>query len=469
MIERRYPLTQQKYFLSLMLDRPDLWARCQPIVLPNLFSADLRPLVSLMQEYHKKHNTVPSRNYLQSLGNLELPQATPPTNENEVDIYLEDFQNFARHSAIQNVVVDAHIMIERGEYGLLENKLRDAIGLGIQRDLGVDFVKDAPNVVTRIKDKEGIVPTGWKSIDAKLYGGMARGGLNIFAAYSGMGKSLFLQNIALNLYQLDKNVVYFTLELSEDLTALRMYAMATGETTKEVIKKPHDIHGRVQEIYNNNAGSLNIAYMNVGTSSNDIRAWLTEYTAKLNKPLDAIIVDYLDLMGANDSRISADDVFNKDKAVSEELRGLGHEFNAVIITASQLNRESVGAMEHTHAHIAGGLSKINTSDNVITLYRSEQMKIAGEFLLQFLKTRSSSATGDKLKMKYDAASMRIRDMEESDIQQSTSTTGEIQRSFIDKGILMQNKSKLSAPSSAGPGPSIGSNEGRIDLASLRKL
>ena len=48
---------------------------------------------------------------------------------------------------------------------------------------------------------KGGTSTGWKSIDDKLYGGFNRGELNIFTGGSGAGKSLFLQNLALELGQ----------------------------------------------------------------------------------------------------------------------------------------------------------------------------------------------------------------------------------------------------------------------------
>ncbi len=58
------------------------------------------------------------------------------------------------------------------------------------------------------------------------------------------------------------------------------------------------------------------------------------------------------------------DLFVKDKFVSEELRNLAMELNVIFVTASQLNRGAVEEIEFDHSHIAGGLSKIQTADNV---------------------------------------------------------------------------------------------------------
>ena len=66
--------------------------------------------------------------------------------------------------------------------------------------------------------------------------------MNIFAGQSGAGKSLFLQNIALNWTNVGMNVIYFTFELSEELSSMRVDSMATGVAApNEIFKKIDDI------------------------------------------------------------------------------------------------------------------------------------------------------------------------------------------------------------------------------------
>ena len=66
-----------------------------------------------------------------------------------------------------------------------------------------------------LKDDNGQMTTGWKALDDKLYGGINRGEITIFAGGSGAGKSLFMQNMSLNWAEAGLNCVYITLELSE--------------------------------------------------------------------------------------------------------------------------------------------------------------------------------------------------------------------------------------------------------------
>lgn len=85
------------------------------------------------------------------------------------------------------------------------------------------------------------------------------------------------------------------------------------------------------------------------------------------------------------------------------------ETETVMVTASQLNRSSVEEIEFDHSHIAGGISKIQTADNVIGIFTSQAMRERGQYQLQLLKTRSSSGVGSKINLLFDRDSLKITD------------------------------------------------------------
>ena len=107
-------------------------------------------------------------------------------------------------------------------------------------------------------------------------------------------------------------------------------------------------------------------------------------------------------------------MFIKDKYVSEELRNLAMELNTVFVTAAQLNRGAVEEIEFDHSHISGGLSKIQTADNVIGIFTSRAMRERGRYQIQLMKTRSSSGVGAKVDLEFDLDSLRIRDLAEDE-------------------------------------------------------
>jgi hypothetical protein len=149
--------------------------------------------------------------------------------------------------------------------------------------------------------------------------------------------------------------------------------------------------------------------MPAGKNANDIRSYLKEYEIKMDRKVDVLLVDYLDLMMPINRKVSPSDLFIKDKFVSEELRNLAMEKQCVFVTASQLNRASVEEVEFDHSHISGGLSKIQTADNVIGIFTSRAMRERGKYQIQLMKTRSSSGVGQKIDLDFDVDTLRITD------------------------------------------------------------
>jgi KaiC/GvpD/RAD55 family RecA-like ATPase len=229
------------------------------------------------------------------------------------------------------------------------------------------------------------------------------------------GKSLFLMNIALNWVQKGLNVVYISLELSQELCSLRFDAMVTEMETRDIMKYMDEAAMKVALAKKkHNWGNLNIKKLpESGTTPNTIRAYVREYEIKTGNKVDAICVDYLDLLHPNSGKINASDLFIKDKYTSEELRALAGDLNVYMMTASQLNRASVQEQSFDASHIAGGISKINTADNVLAIYQSPQMKELGQYQIQFLKTRSSNGVGSRIFLKFNKATLRITDHEDS--------------------------------------------------------
>ena len=209
------------------------------------------------------------------------------------------------------------------------------------------------------------------------------------------------------------NVVYLTFELSEALVSMRVDSMTTDIPSRDIFKSIDDVEMKVKMI-GKKSGAFQVKYMPTGKNANDIRSYLKEYEIKTGKKVDVLLVDYLDLMHPIATKISAENLFVKDKYVSEELRNLAMELQCIFVTASQLNRSSVEEIEFDHSHISGGISKINTADNLIGIFTSRAMRERGRYQIQLMKTRSSSGVGQKIDLEFDVDSLRIRDLDEEE-------------------------------------------------------
>jgi replicative DNA helicase len=157
-----------------------------------------------------------------------------------------------------------------------------------------------------------------------------------------------------------------------------------------------------------------IKYMPAQSTVNDIRAYVKNLEIERGVKIDFMCVDYLDLLMPVSAKVSPNDLFVKDKYVSEELRNLARELNVLFVTASQLNRSAVEEIEFDHSHISGGISKINTADNVFGIFTSRSMREKGRYQIQLMKTRSSSGVGSKIDLEFNIETLRIRDCGEQE-------------------------------------------------------
>jgi hypothetical protein len=217
-----------------------------------------------------------------------------------------------------------------------------------------------------------------------------------------------MMNIALSWLQAGLSGVYISLELSEELCALRTDAMLAGMSTKEIRKDIDQTELKVK-LVSKKAGQYRIKAIPAQSNINDIRSYIKEVQVQTGIRVDFVMCDYLDLLMPVSAKVSPNDLFVKDKYVSEELRNLAKELNVLFVTASQLNRSAVEEVEFDHSHISGGISKINTADNVFGIFTSRAMKERGKYQIQCMKSRSSTGVGMKIDLDYNIETMRITD------------------------------------------------------------
>jgi len=469
---KNYSFDVQKLYIEMLLADAESFARAQNIFNPNSFDRKLQPIAKFVKDYMDEYKVMPEVEIVNAQHDIQLKTAKDldPAHFNWL---LDEFETFSRHKALEQAILSSADLLEKGDYAPVEDMVKEAVSVGLTRDLGTDYFEDPRGRLEALKDNNGQISTGWQNLDKKLFGGFNRGELNIFAGGSGAGKSLFLQNLAVNWAQAGLNVCYISFELSEQLTAMRLDAMMTNIPTKKVFPEIDNVEMKVKML-KKKSGNLQIKYLPSGSNVLDVRTYLKELELKNKKKIDCILIDYLDLMMPKSKRISPADLFIKDKYVSEELRNLVVEKQCVLATASQLNRASVEEIEFDHSHISGGLSKIQTADNVIGIFTSRAMKERGRYQIQFMKTRSSSGVGQKVDLEFDVDSLRIRDLADDpeykqfDKQRSTIYDSLKQTSKVSAS---DGTSKDARPEVPDPrkGDTIGKVKATVEGGKLRQL
>jgi len=402
----------QKLFLEMMMQDPQSFVRVQNIYNVENFDRSLKTTADFIKTHCEKHNTMPTFEQINAVCKSDL-QPAPGLNEDHYNWFLDEFEGFTKQKELERAILKAADLLEKGEYDPVEKLIKDAVQISLTKDMGTDYFADPRARLMKIKDNNGQVSTGWTTLDKLLYGGFNRGELNIFAGGSGSGKSLFMQNIAVNWMLLGLNGVYITLELSEELTSMRIDSMLANISSKDIFKEIDTVDMKIRMV-GKKAGNLQIKYMPAQSNVNDIRAYLKELQIKTGKKLDFVMLDYMDLLMPVSAKVSPSDLFVKDKYVAEEVRNLAKELQMLLVTASQLNRSAVEEIEFDHSHISGGISKINTADNLFGIFTSRAMREHGRYQLQCMKTRSSSGVGQKVELQFDVDTLRIMDAPEED-------------------------------------------------------
>ena len=417
----------QELFLRMMVTNAELFVRITNIFNPENFDRRLRPVAEFMLDHSSKYKLLPDPTQIKATTGVEV-EPVDDLQDEHYEWFLSEFEAFTRRQELERAIMKSADLLEKGDYNPVEKLIKDAVQISLQRDMGIDYFADPRSRLMHLKTSNGQNSTGWPVLDQKLYGGFNKGELQIFAGGSGSGKSLFMQNLSVNWLLQGLSGVYITLELSEELSAMRIDSMLTDTKAKEVFKDLDNVEMKVK-MKQKASGKFRIKYMPAQSTVNDLRAYIKELQIQTGMKIDFMCVDYLDLLMPVSAKVSPSDLFVKDKYVSEELRNLAKEFDLIFVTASQLNRSAVEEIEFDHSHISGGISKINTADNVFGIFTSRSMRERGQYQIQLMKTRSSSGVGQKVDLAFDIETLRITDPGTSSVSNAQPSAQQIMDKF----------------------------------------
>lgn len=170
----------QKVYLEMFLTDAASFVRCQGVFDSSAFDRRLVPAAEFLNSYVNDHNALPTFDMINAATQVDL-RNPGQLQENHYDWLLQEFETFSRHKALEAAILKSADLLEKGEYGPVESMIKDAVQIGLQKDLGTDYFDNPRARLEAIKDSNGQISTGWTSLDKKLFGGFNRGELNIFA------------------------------------------------------------------------------------------------------------------------------------------------------------------------------------------------------------------------------------------------------------------------------------------------
>ena len=404
-------LEKQHLMLSCLVSNRDLFALCSSLIKPSYFEATFRKPVKFLQDYFKDHHSLPNLAIFKTETGF-APVEVGAISHSDVKFLSLEIENFCRNRAVTEAILAGPALLEKDDFGKIISNLKDAISVGLAKDKGTDYFA---NIETRLQNQNEVqakISTGIKDLDFLLGGGISRQELLIFAANSGGGKSMNMLNVAKNFLAQGLNGVYISLEMSEAVVSKRLDSMITRIAQESLAGKMSEASILI-EAAARSYGKFKIKRMAENrTNINTIKSYLQQLEQEDGFIPDFICVDYIDIMGTTFA-VSLDNLFTKDKYVTEEVRSLGLDYDAIILSASQLGRSALEAEKLTQANIQGGMSKINTSDYTVGIKQDDAMREKGEMYYELLKGRNTPHVGKRRLVGWDNVSLTVYSLEEN--------------------------------------------------------
>ena len=284
-------------------------------------------------------------------------------------VYIkEEALNFCRKQKMQETILKIVPLLKSASFEQIQGLLGGALKLGTDTDHGHNFLEDFEKRYEF--NARSPISTGWSRIDNITKGGFGRKELSVVISTTGGGKSMCLVNLGAAALLSGKNVVYYTLELSDSIVGNRFDSCITGvpiddlhHSKPEVLKQIKGIKGRL----------IIKEYPSKRATPKTIENHIERLVQDDFKP-DLVIIDYADLL-----RPSGDSSDFRPKAMEEmyeELRGIAQLTDTVMITASQTNRTGVNADVITMESIADAYAKCFPADFIFTISKKGKALVA---------------------------------------------------------------------------------------------
>ena len=409
---------------------------------------DFSLILRLAMKYFQKYDKSPDNNVIQLLAkkyqelhpaecidiakiNTVLSELQNANYNIGDDILNKNFKDFIRSQAMyetlsQNVEI---LTSENGDYQKVVDKCLENFDK-VQKitfddtDLGMQYFNEAAMKEhwDFLKNPEAKIKTMWRKVDDITNGGFLKDGrmLALIMAQAGLGKSVFLSNLAVNFMKQNLSVVVISLEMSENVYAARFDAHISKKNINRLAENEEVATERIREFYKQHpkANLFIKEYPPRSVRTRDIANYL-ENLKNAGHHFDVIIIDYLGLVLPNRSQ---DSMYKDGQMVSEELRGLSYLFKVPVISAVQCNSEGMNNATIDMQNVAESKAIVHTVDFLAVLTRTPDERELGKINMRILKNRFGGQIGAVCSFRMDNDTLEIADTSyDNDIESSTTS------------------------------------------------
>jgi archaellum biogenesis ATPase FlaH len=415
------PLFFEKLLIHYLFKDVEIREKVIPYLDPKVFNdsdnIDLVKNVSNFVELHEKFPTV---------NDLKVFAKAPSTVKHLLDIMnidtsefdrtfiLGELEEFYKKALILDVLVEMREGLDSATRKLASapDKLREALSFTFDSKIGFSLLDDGKELYSAMHDVDRVISSGLKSLDKLIEGGFHEKSLSLILAQANLGKSLIMCSLAVAALLQNKNILYISLEMSEEKISERMLANLFDipmDMLKMMVEdKFLDKLKQIQQTIRSRL--MIVAYPPKSVSANRIRSILKDLEIKKRYKPDMVYIDYLGLMIPNSSKKN-DNSYGEQKTISEEVRGVAVEFGFPIVSAIQTNRAGFGSADLDMTDIADSIGIAATADIIIGVTQTLEFRENNTFCFSILKNRYG-INQTKCYLGVDYPKMRVYNIED---------------------------------------------------------
>ena len=411
----------------------DFTRKCLPFVKTDYFvNRNERLLYEEIEKFVHEYKNLPTKetiliefNKRKDINEDELKSVKELVNnfENEksdLQWLLDTTEKFCKDRAVHNAVLSGIQILDgkdkEHQPEAIPSILSEALAVSFDNHIGHDYIGDAEARFDWYHTKEKRYPFDLNFFNRITKGGVPSKTLNIALAGTGVGKSLFMCHCAANFLNQGQNVLYITLEMSEERIAERIDANLMDVTMDDLHDMPKELYdGKMSKLRSKTAGSLIIKeYPTASAHAGHFKGLLNELSLKKSFKPQIIFIDYLNICASSRFKGGNISSYFYIKAIAEELRGLAVEFDVPIFSATQTTRTGFVSTDIGLEDTSESFGLPATADFMFALMTNEELDALGQMKVKQLKNRyNDPGTNRAFIIGVDKSKMRLYDVENS--------------------------------------------------------
>jgi len=341
-------------------------------------------------------------------------------NKVELQWLLDTTEKFCKDRAVHNAVLTGIKILDNKDKTrtpeAIPHILSEALAVSFDNHIGHDYIEDAEKRFNFYHTKEKRYQFDLSYMNRITKGGVPTKTLNVALAGTGVGKSLFMCHCASSFLTQGHNVLYITLEMSEERIAERIDANLLDVTIDDLHTMPKQLYeDKITKLQSKTSGKLIIKeYPTASAHSGHFRALLNELALKRAFRPHVIFVDYLNICASSRFKGGNISSYFYIKAIAEELRGLAVEFNVPIFSATQTTRTGFVSTDIGLEDTSESFGLPATADFMFALISSEELEALGQMKIKQLKNRYNDPSINRaFIVGVDRAKMKLYDVSNS--------------------------------------------------------